>query len=218
VKDFCRHYKLHTPLKGELTKSINQWASNVMKRTKRVKNEETGKDNRVNWWYGFTTKLKLFGNWDNILDPDSQTDTNLSDDYFSKNDILTKSGSSGSSGKGVSIFNDFINKKDIKTQKKSLQPHLPKDTTATTKIVDDVFSSEKTKQEKKIDRIDQIKHYLIITSREHEDGDIKVDDFKNEMMRVYKYKESVLDDILEELSLSGEIYEPRPNIIRLSEA
>ncbi|MFW9875073.1 MAG: phage/plasmid primase, P4 family [Candidatus Thorarchaeota archaeon] len=67
-----------------------------------------------------------------------------------------------------------------------------------------------------LDFIPQIKHYLIMESNNHEDGDINVNRFKSNMISTYKYKEEHLDEILDQLMKEGEIYEPRPGIIRLS--
>ena len=56
-----------------------------------------------------------------------------------------------------------------------------------------------------------------MAASDHEDGDIKVKDFKDHLIKTYHYTDELLDEILEELSKTGEIYEPRPNVLRLSE-
>jgi hypothetical protein len=56
----------------------------------------------------------------------------------------------------------------------------------------------------------------VLMSRENEDGDVKSSELKNKATIDLKIDPGRFDDLMENLSREGEIYEPRPGIIRLS--
>ncbi|MHA2104519.1 MAG: minichromosome maintenance protein MCM [Candidatus Hodarchaeales archaeon] len=62
----------------------------------------------------------------------------------------------------------------------------------------------------------RLKELILQMSRENEDGDVKSSDLKNNATTDLKIDPGRFDDLMENLSREGEIYEPRPGIIRLS--
>ena len=56
---------------------------------------------------------------------------------------------------------------------------------------------------------------ISILSRENEDGDVKVSELKTKALDI-NIEANKFEELMENLSREGEIYEPRPGVIRLS--
>ena len=61
----------------------------------------------------------------------------------------------------------------------------------------------------------RLKELISTLSRENEDGDVKVSDLKTKALDL-NIEANKFEELMENLSREGEIYEPRPGVIRLS--
>ena len=62
----------------------------------------------------------------------------------------------------------------------------------------------------------KLKDLILKMSRENEDGDVKANDLKLKATSDLNIDPRKFDELMENLSREGEVYEPRPGVIRLS--